>query len=73
MLAHPSRKQRLAEGVIDLVRAGVQKVFALEINVRPTGMCSQSLRVEQRRRSAGVITQRQIQLTPETSSRVARA
>ena len=65
MFAHASRKQRLAQGVIDLVRAGVQKVFALEINLCATRMCSQPLRVKQRRRSAGVIAQQQVELTPE--------
>src|SRR5262245_126003 len=29
-LAHPSGRRRLAEGVVDLVRAGVREIFALE-------------------------------------------
>ncbi len=33
-LAHPHRKQRLAEGVVDLVRAGMGQVFALEKDPR---------------------------------------
>ena len=33
-LAHAHRQQRLAEAVIDLVRAGVQQVFALDVNAR---------------------------------------
>ena len=32
LLAHAARQQRLAEAVVDLVRAGVQQVFALEID-----------------------------------------
>ena len=65
MFAHPARKQRLAQGVIDLVRAGVQKVFALQINLCATGMCSQPLRVKQWRWSASVIAQQQIEFAPE--------
>ena len=34
LLAHAPRQQRLAQAVVDLVRAGVQQVFALEINLR---------------------------------------
>ena len=33
-LAHAPRQQRLAQAVVDLVRAGVQQVFALDINPR---------------------------------------
>ena len=63
--AHAARKQRLAQGVVDLVRAGVQKVFALEINLCATGVCSQPLRVKQWRWSAGVIAQQQVEFAPE--------
>ena len=31
-LAHAARHQRLAQAVVDLVRAGVQQVFALEVD-----------------------------------------
>jgi len=55
--AHAPRKQALSDGVVDLVRACMQKVFALQINLRAARMCSQPLRVEQRRRSATVIAQ----------------
>ena len=33
-LAHFHRQQTLADGVIDFVRAGVQQIFALQINPR---------------------------------------
>ena len=33
-LAHPLREQGLAQGVVDLVRAGVGQVLALEIDAR---------------------------------------
>src|SRR5512132_26714 len=65
MFAHAARKQRLADCVVDLMRARVQKVFALQINLRATGMYSQPLRVKQRRRSAGVIAQQQVEFAPK--------
>ena len=34
-----SRQQRLAEAVVDFVRAGVQQVFALEINLCAAEVC----------------------------------
>ena len=34
LLAHALGEQRLADGVVDLVRAGVIEVFALEIDLR---------------------------------------
>jgi hypothetical protein len=33
-LAHAPREQRLSEGVVDLVRAGVVQVLALEVDLR---------------------------------------
>jgi len=33
-LAHAARQHGLADGVVDLVRAGVVEVFALEVNLR---------------------------------------
>ncbi len=33
-LAHAPREQRLPQAVVDLVRAGVQQVFALEVDPR---------------------------------------
>ena len=47
------------------MRAGMQKVFALQINLRATGVCSQPLRVKQRRWSASVIAQQQVEFAPE--------
>src|SRR5207249_2446728 len=63
--AHAARKQPLADCVVDLMRAGVQKVFALQINLRATRMCSQPPRVEQRSGSAGVVAQQQVELAPK--------
>ena len=36
LLAHPSRQENLAEGIVDLMGARVQKVLTLEINFRAT-------------------------------------
>ena len=42
-LAHPRREQRLADGVVDLVRAGVVQVFALEQDARAADFVAQAL------------------------------
>ncbi len=36
LLAHPAGEQHLPEAVVDLVRAGVQQVLALQVNARTT-------------------------------------
>jgi hypothetical protein len=41
LLAHAAREQNLAEHVVDLVRAGVIELFALEINLRAAEMLGQ--------------------------------
>ena len=33
-LAHSLRQQNLSEGIVDFVRAGVEQVFALQIDFR---------------------------------------
>ena len=43
LLAHAPRQQPLAQRVVDLVRAGVQQVFALEINLRAAQLLRQPL------------------------------
>ena len=45
-----SHQQRLTQAVVDLVRAGVQQVFALQINLRPAEFLRQPPRKKQRRR-----------------------
>ena len=60
-LAHAPREQHLAQSVIDLVRAGVQQVFALEIDARAAGILSQALGKEQRRGPTGKISQQRIE------------
>src|SRR5258705_5371813 len=65
MFAHAARKQRLADCVVDLMRAGVQKVFALQKNLRATRMCSEPPGVEQRGGPSGVVAQQQIEFAPK--------
>ena len=47
-LAHALRQQALPQAVIDFVRAGVQQVFALEVNLRAAELFRQPLGKEQR-------------------------
>ena len=44
-LAHPPREQRLADGVVDLVRAGVVQVLALEVDLRAADLFRPAPRV----------------------------
>jgi hypothetical protein len=63
--AHAPRKQRLSDGVVDLMGTRVKKVFALQVNLCATGICSQPLRVKQRSRSAGIVMQKHVKFTPK--------
>ena len=51
-LAHAHGQQSLAEAVIDFVRAGVQQVFALDVDARPAEMFGQARSKLQRRGTA---------------------
>ena len=53
-LAHPHGEQRLAEDVVDLVRAGVVEVLALEQDARAAAVRGEAGRVGERARAAGV-------------------
>src|SRR5262245_15500658 len=61
MFPHTPCKQGLSDGVVDLMRACMQKVFALQINLCTTRVCSQPLRVKQWSGSAGVIAQQHVE------------
>src|SRR6516162_596635 len=61
MFPHTPRKQRLADGVVDLMRACMQEIFALQVNLCATGVCSQPLRVKQWSGSSGVIAQQRVE------------
>ena len=65
--AHAFGEQRLANGVIDLVCAGVVQVFPLEINLRATKLPGESFREIERRGSTNVISQIPIQFAQEIS------
>ncbi len=57
LLAHARGQQRLADGVVDLVRAGVVQVLALEQDLRATDVIAQALGVIDRARPAHVMRQ----------------
>src|SRR5579872_4389335 len=65
LLAHAHSKKRLAQAVVDLVRAGVEQVFALEINLRATQSLCEPRRKIERRRTAGVVAQQRVELQME--------
>jgi hypothetical protein len=74
-LPHPPREQDLPERVVDLVRARVREVFALEEDARAAGRFGQARGVEERRRTPRVIFQKRVELGPKvffTTRRVER-
>ena len=56
-LAHPPRQQNLAEHVVDLVRAGVVELFALEIDFGAAAIRREALGEVERRRAADIMRQ----------------
>jgi hypothetical protein len=64
-LAHALGDQRLADGVVDLVRAGVIEVFALEQDARAADVLRQTLGVIDRAGPADVVLQVAIELGDE--------
>ena len=64
-LAQVLRQQGLADGVVDLVRAGVVQVLALEPDLRAVPGTREALGVIQRRRSADVVLEVVVQLGDE--------
>ena len=52
-LAHPPREQQLPDGVVDLVRAGVAQVLALQVDARAE-VSGEALAERQRRRAPDV-------------------
>src|SRR6185369_4399377 len=55
LLAHAARDHDLAEHVVDLVRAGVVQLLALEIDFRAAEVLGQALGEIQRRRPADIV------------------
>ena len=56
-LAHAAGQQRLADGVVDLVRAGMVQVLALEQDARAAGLSAQALGEVDRAGAADVMRQ----------------
>ncbi len=56
LLAHALGQQDLADAVVDLVRAGVVQVFALEVDLRAAELLGQALGEVQRAGAANVVT-----------------
>ncbi len=60
-LAHADGEQRLAERVVDFVRAGVCEIFALEKNLRAAVALREPCRLVNRRRTSDVVLQQTVQ------------
>ena len=56
-LTHAPGEQRLANGIVNFVRAGVIQIFALQIDSRATHSLAPTLGVVQRRRAPHVVLQ----------------
>ena len=63
-LAHAPGQQRLADGVVDLVRAGVVEVLALEVQA-PAGDLAEAVGEVQRRRAPDEVAQQAVELGAE--------
>jgi len=67
-LAHAPREQDLAKAVVDLVRAGVIEVLALEIDFRTAEMLAQALREIERALAADIVLQHRASSAPNAGS-----
>jgi hypothetical protein len=65
LFAHAFCQEDLAHRVVDLVRAGVEQVLALEIDLRATQFTSEPLGVIERRRPAAELAEVVLQLALE--------
>jgi hypothetical protein len=65
LLAHAPHQQRLAQGVVDLVRPGVVQVFALEVDLRPAEALGQAFGVGQGGGAADVAAEQPLELGHE--------
>ena len=64
-LAHPRGQQRLADGVVDFVRAGVVEVLALEMDLRTAELPAPARGVVERGGAADVTGQVGVQFRQE--------
>ncbi len=55
LFAHAPRQQNLAQRVVDFVRAGVQQIFAFEIDAGAAAVFGQTLGQKERSGAAGII------------------
>ena len=67
-LAHSYGEQALADGVVDFVRAGVEQIFALEVDARAAELRSEASGELQRRGAAGEIFQQIVRIRLETAA-----
>ena len=65
LLADVPGEQRLPQHIVDLVRAGVVEVLALEQHARSAGVLAELRHVGERRRAAGVVAQQRLQFGAE--------
>ncbi len=81
-LAHAPGQQRLAQAVVDLVRAGVQQIFALDVDLRAARGFGEAAGVVERRGAARVVGEQMVEFVlesgigaalPRKSARVLRA
>ena len=57
-LAHANRQQRLPHAVVDLVRAGVQQVLTLQVNLGTTKVLGEPRSKAQRGRTSAIIPEK---------------
>jgi hypothetical protein len=67
-LPHPAREQTLTDRIVDLVRAGVTEVLALQVDLRAAEAPGQVLREVERRGPSGVFAQAVAELGFEVGS-----
>ena len=65
LFAHAARENNLPHRVVDLVRAGMDQVLALEINFRSTELCGEAFGQIKRRRTSDKFSQKLIQFAAE--------
>ena len=65
LLAHALREERLAERVVDFVRARVQQVFTLQEDARLAVVFRELLRIVEIRRTARILAQIRMELVLE--------
>ena len=61
LFAHAPREQDLAEGVVDLMRAGVEQIFALQINLRAAELLREALGKVERRGPSAVVAEQAVE------------